>query len=67
MRASVPLSRLAVASSSAMMIASFKIALQSSPLLQLAKCHCASCQCTPVLGRGPQAPALKPGQPELAG
>ena len=54
-RASVPLSMLAVASSSAMMTASFKIALQSLPSLDAAKCHHA------------WAPATEPGQLNLAG
>ena len=55
MRASVPLSMLAVASSSAMMTASFKIALQRLPSLEAAKRHQA------------WAPAIEPGQLRLAG
>ena len=54
-RASVPLSMLAVASSSAMMTASFKIALQRLPFLRVAKCHHA------------WAPAIEPGQLILVG
>ena len=54
-RASVPLSMLAVASSSAMMTASFKIALQRLPSLEVAKCHHA------------WAPVVEPGHLKAAG